>query len=817
MKQTFLIAKYWLLGSVRRQLVVGMVVVVSTLLAVFIWEVTREQQNLMRELKVEHAEGLAQNVASSSAVWVASRDFAGLQNIINGLSKYPDLTHAIVLDLNNQILAHSELSYRGQYLLDMPTQPKLTILQLDQDHIDLANPIVLSGQHIGWVRIGLSQAADLQRFEQIKLSAFAFLLIAVTLAALLATVAARYLTRRLYAIQTVADKVKRGKRSLRVKLGGFDEAAQLAKRFNIMLDTLVKRENELVESHHALEQSEKRLNQIMAVNHEGIWDWDIAADKVIHNQSWADVIGLDDGLLEHPAQVFFDAVHPDDRDRVSRAVKECFKSKGHYRMEYRFVQKNTGNEVWVQDRGDVVERDAEGNPLKMVGGFYEVTERKQAEEAIENLAFYDPLTQLPNRRLLQDRLQQEMAVTKRSKRVCALMFIDLDDFKTLNDTLGHDTGDKLLRQVAARLRECVREFDTVARIGGDEFVLILPDLDHDWKDAATHAELVAQKVLRILNKPYLLDSIPYHNTPSIGVKLFSGHQETLEELLKHADLAMYQAKAKGRNTIRFYDTTMQEVVNAKSVMEANMRQAITEQQFVLFYQPQINSNGQIIGAEALVRWLHPEQGLIAPNEFIPLAEENGFILPIGRWVLQTACEQLVKWSRQADTAQMVIAVNVSARQFHQIDLVEEVESIIRQTGANPQLLKLELTESLLIKDVEDVVDKMQALKKLGINFSLDDFGTGYSSLSYLKRLPLDQLKIDQTFVRDIIEDSNDAAIARAVIALAESMEFNVIAEGVETAEQHQMLIDMGCRVFQGYLFGRPVPIKEFFTQNTVPD
>lgn len=813
MKQTFLKLKYWLLGSVRRQLVVGMVLVVTALLALFIWEVTREHRSLMQELKTEHAMGLAQNVASSTAVWVASRDFSGLQNIIDGVDKYPDLTHAIILDLNSQILAHNDVSYRGQYLLDMPSQPVLTVIQKNQDFIDLANPIMLAGQHIGWVRIGLTQAAELKRFEKIKYSATVFLLIAVVLSALLATMAARYLTRRLYAIQTVADQVKLGKRSLRVELDGIDEAAQLAKRFNMMLDTLVNRENEIIESHQALGQSESRLNQIMAVNHEGIWDWDIKADKVIHNQSWADLIGLTDDLLEHPASVFFDAVHPEDREKVSYAVEECFKSQGHYRLEYRFIEMTTGKEVWVQDRGDVVERDSDGNPLRMVGGFYEVTERKQAEEAIENLAFYDPLTQLPNRRLLQDRLQQEMAVTERSKRVCALMFIDLDDFKTLNDTLGHDTGDELLRQVSVRLRECVRDCDTVARLGGDEFVLMLPDMDSDWNDAATHAEQVAQKVLRVLNQPYQLSSTPYHITPSIGVKLFSGHRETLEELLKHADLAMYQAKAKGRNTVRFYDKTMQEVVHAKALMETNMRQAIQQKHFVLFYQPQINSDGQIIGAEALLRWLDPEHGLIAPNVFIPLAEENGLILPIGRWVLQAACEQLVAWSSQPSTEKLVIAVNVSARQFHQSDLVEQVETICRQTGANPRRLKLELTESLLVKDMEDVIDKMQALKKLGVSFSLDDFGTGYSSLSYLKRLPIDQLKIDQAFVRDIIDDSNDAAIARAVIALADSMEFNVIAEGVETPEQHQMLSDMGCRIFQGYLFGRPVPIEEFFNQN----
>lgn len=814
MKQKVLTLKYWLLGTVRRQLVVGMVVVVSALLALFIWEVTREQKNLMQQLKTEHAIGLAQNVASTTGVWVAARDFAGLQNIIQGLADYPDLTHAMVLDINSQILAHNQLEYRGQYLLDMPNDPALSVVQLNKDYIDLVNPIMLAGQHIGWVRVGLTQAAEIRRLEQIMYSAFVFLLIAVTLAALLATLAARYLTRRLYAIQTVADQVKSGDRSLRVKLDGVDEPAQLAERFNTMLDTLEKREKEIVESHEALLKSESRLNQIMAVNHEGIWDWDIKNGQVLHNQSWADMLGITDGLLEHTSKLFFDAVHPEDRERVRYAVGECLNAKGNYRLEYRFVQINSGKVVWVQDRGDVVERAADGSPLRMVGGFYEVTERKKAEEAIQHLAFYDPLTQLPNRRLLQDRLQQEMAVTERSKQVCALMFIDLDDFKTLNDTLGHDTGDELLRQVAARLKTCVREGDTVARIGGDEFVLMLPELDSDWKDAATHAELVAQKVLRTLNQPYQLASVPYHNTPSIGVTLFSGHRETLEELLKHADLAMYQAKAKGRNTVRFYDTTMQEVVSSRAMLEADMRQAIKEQQFVLFYQPQIDIEGQIVGAEALLRWFHPQRGLVAPNEFIPLAEETALILPIGQWVLQTACEQLVVWSRQPAAEQLVIAVNVSARQFHQADFVEQVMSICHQTGANPQRLKLELTESLLVKDLDDVIDKMLALKKLGVSFSLDDFGTGYSSLSYLKRLPLDQLKIDQTFVRDINDDSNDAAIARAVIALAASMDYSVIAEGVETAAQHQTLSEMGCRVFQGYLFGRPLPIEQF-AQRTV--
>ena len=439
----------------------------------------------------------------------------------------------------------------------------------------------------------------------------------------------------------------------------------------------------------------------------------------------------------------------------------------------------------------------------------DITQRKAAEDEIKNLAFYDPLTRLPNRRLLLDRLQQALASSARSKREGAIFFIDLDNFKTLNDTLGHDKGDLLLQQVAQRLTTCIREGDTVARLGGDEFVVMLEDLSANPKEAAAQTETVGEKILVTLNEIYHLAGHEHHSTPSIGITLFNDHLNSVDELLKRADLAMYQAKAEGRNTLRFYDPEMQALINSRVSLEADLRNGLQERQFVLYYQPQVREDGTILGAEALVRWNHPGRGLVPPAEFIPLAEETGLILPLGHWVLEAACTQLVAWTTNEKAAGLTLAVNVSARQFRQTDFVEQVLAVLAHTGADPHRLKIELTESLLLDDVEDIIAKMTALKAKGVGFSLDDFGTGYSSLAYLKRLPLDQLKIDQSFVRDVFTDINDAAIAQTIIALSQTMGLSVIAEGVETEEQRDFLSRQGCQTYQGYLFSRPLPLDGF--------
>lgn len=444
----------------------------------------------------------------------------------------------------------------------------------------------------------------------------------------------------------------------------------------------------------------------------------------------------------------------------------------------------------------------------------DITLTKTAEDEIKNLAFYEPLTLLPNRRLLLDRLSQALASNARSSRSGALLFIDLDNFKTLNDTLGHDIGDILLQQVAKRLGACVREGDTVARLGGDEFVVMLEDLSKDPLEAAEQTESVAIKILESLTRPYQLGLHEYHNTPSIGATLFNNKQQSIDDLLKQADIAMYQSKKAGRNTLRFFDPKMQETINERAILENELRNALEKQQFQLYYQIQVtgiqdDGSHRPLGAEALIRWNHPVRGLVSPVEFISLAEETGMILPIGQWVLETACAQLKLWQQNKLTSQYMLAVNVSAKQFRQPNFVSLVKDVIQRCAISAKYLKLELTESLLLEDIEDTIATMLALKDIGVGFSLDDFGTGYSSLQYLKRLPLNQLKIDQTFVRDIATDEGVRAIVRTIIAMAHSLNLNVIAEGVETEEQRILLQKKGCTHYQGYLYGKPVPIGIF--------
>ncbi|MES2317399.1 MAG: EAL domain-containing protein [Pseudomonadota bacterium] len=436
-------------------------------------------------------------------------------------------------------------------------------------------------------------------------------------------------------------------------------------------------------------------------------------------------------------------------------------------------------------------------------------ERMATEEEIRSLAFYDPLTHLPNRRLLLERLRHAMISSGRTERAGALLFIDLDNFKTLNDTLGHDMGDLLLQQVGTRLVHCIREGDTVARLGGDEFVVMLEGLAQETGGAAAQAEAIGRKVLGALNAPYELAGRRHQSTSSIGITLFEKDRHTIDELMKRADLAMYNAKTAGRNTLRFFDPHMQTVVSARAALEADLREGLQLGQFVLYYQSQRDVNGRITGAEVLLRWQHAERGLVAPNEFIPLTEETGLIIPIGQWVLESACAQLAAWGRVEQTAHLTIAVNISVRQFRQPEFVGQVLQALADSGADARRLKLELTESLLMDDVEEIISKMTSLKRHGVMFSLDDFGTGYSSLSYLKRLPLDQLKIDQSFVRDVTIDPNDAAIASTIVALAHHMGLDVIAEGVETVAQADFLVSIGCCAFQGFLYGQPVPIDQF--------
>jgi diguanylate cyclase (GGDEF)-like protein/PAS domain S-box-containing protein len=563
-------------------------------------------------------------------------------------------------------------------------------------------------------------------------------------------------------------------------------------------------EERIVERTEALKESESRYRTLverspepLAVHRDGkVIYANPAAVKSIGARSAQDLIG----------KPVLDWIHPD----FHQLVLERARNVAEHGVLTPVIE-----EKFIKMDGTVIDVEVQSTEIVFDGesaiqvALRDITGRKEAADEIMNLAFYDSLTGLPNRRLLLKRLKHALASSARSGRKGALLFIDLDNFKTLNDTLGHDIGDLLLQQVAQRLESCIGEGDTVARMGGDEFVVMLEDLSEHELETATRAEAVGEIILAALNQPYQLATHKYKSTPSIGASLFSGHELEVEELLKQADIAMYQAKKAGRNTIRFFDPQMQAVINARVSMEGELHSALENQQFQLYYQLQVDSLRRPLGAEVLIRWLHPERGLIASEQFIPLAEDTGLILPIGQWVLEMACAQLKIWQQDALTCDLVLAVNVSAKQFRKDGFVDQVQDAVQRHDINPMRLKLELTESLLMESIDDIVASMGVLNEIGIQFSLDDFGTGYSSLQYLKQLPFDQLKIDQSFVRDIASNISDRAIVRTIIAMAQSLNLSVIAEGVETEEQRQILMSKGCTHYQGYLFGKPVPIEQF--------
>ncbi|SFD32032.1 putative bifunctional diguanylate cyclase/phosphodiesterase [Massilia yuzhufengensis] len=493
------------------------------------------------------------------------------------------------------------------------------------------------------------------------------------------------------------------------------------------------------------------------------------------------------------------------------AACEATLSNGEWSGELAHVRRD-GVAIETDTRWTLIEADeALGAPQKILVISTDISERKHSEAKIYHLAFFDALTDLPNRASLLDHLRRALLGSARTRKCGALMFCDLDNFKYLNDSQGHAAGDMLLQAVARRLEHCVREADMVARLGGDEFVILIQPVEDTREGAATQAETVAAKVVAAMAAPFQLAEMSYSVSVSVGVTTMCGTVDTVESTLRQADAAMYEAKACGRNTYRFHDPAAQAAWSARAELENAMRRALRDDEFVLHYQPQLDRSTRVIGAEALLRWRLPDGKLLYPAEFIHAAEESGLIIEMGRWVLRTACAELARWQRYPDTAGLTLSVNVSASQFIEPDFVPMLQQIFEQTGVQPSGLKLELTESLVVSDFTQTARTMGMLKQRGISFSLDDFGTGYSSLAYLRKLPLDQLKIDQSFMRDVLTDQNDASIVRSIIALGDSLGLQVIAEGVETPGQRQFLSDAGCFIYQGFLYQHALS-AEHFTQ-----
>jgi len=554
-----------------------------------------------------------------------------------------------------------------------------------------------------------------------------------------------------------------------------------------------------------LAENQLRIAAVSFEMHEAIMVTDANVNIIRVNKAFQDVTGYsEDDVLGKNPRMLNSGLH--DKAFYDDMWKQVLET-GTWTGE--IFDKRKSGQIYPKWLTITAVKDREGKTSEYVAVFSDITDRKKAENEIYSLAFYDTLTSLPNRRLLLDRIREAQSMSACSNHYGALLFLDMDKFKALNDTLGHDHADLFLIEVAKRVKNCVRDEDAVARIGGDQFVVLIEEIGLDAEIVSQKVALISERIRFALAEPYWLNEHEHHSSTSIGVCLYRGNEETMDSLLRYADIAMYQAKESGRNAVRFFDPAMKLALEARVSIEADLRNAISKQQLHLYYQIQLDSDLHPVGAEALIRWIHPVRGLVSPIHFIPIAEESTVILEIGRWVLETASRQLALWSRREETHNLVLAVNVSAQQFKRHDFVITVSSLVNIHQINPSHLKLELTESVLLSDVSDVVAKMHLLKAMGVRLSLDDFGTGYSSLSYLKQLPLDQIKIDQSFVRNMTTEPNDAIMVKTIIGLAENFRMEVIAEGVETDDHLTLLRQYGCKLFQGYLFSKPVPIDEF--------
>jgi diguanylate cyclase (GGDEF)-like protein/PAS domain S-box-containing protein len=556
------------------------------------------------------------------------------------------------------------------------------------------------------------------------------------------------------------------------------------------------------------EDRSERLEMVLEAGELGAWSLDMRTGLSWRTDFHDRIFGYESTVPEWSYEAFLAHVIEADRPIVRQSLAEAMKAQTAWEFECR-IRRIDGVQRWIWAQGRL-ERDVQGEIVAMFGVLRDITDRKAAEEQIEFLAYYDPLTQLPNRRLMMDRLGRAVRAAARSGEAGAIFFIDLDDFKTLNDTLGHQTGDQMLLEVARRLLSCLRAQDTVARFGGDEFVVMMEGLGEDEAEVVTAIQQVADKILEAIERPYDFSVLKHRRTTcSIGVATFGSTRDTPDLLLRHADIAMYRAKAAGGHDVHFYEPQMQVAIDARVALESEIQMGLRRSEFLLYYQPQVDLAGETTAAEALLRWQHPRRGLLAPGEFIPAAEASGLIVPLGAFVIHSACRQLAVWAHDRDMARASIAVNISARQFHHPGFVDEVFEALDASGVDARRLTLELTESVLLDCIDDAAGRMARLKARGVRFSLDDFGTGYSSLYYLKRLPLDQLKIDQRFVAEVLTNSNDIAIVRTIITLANALGLSVIAEGVENQQASGVLLAHDCHLQQGFLFGQPLPFEGF--------
>jgi len=794
-------------SSIRIRLLLASTVVQVVLLSMLLANSVRLMNNAM-------SASLETTIGQTASMLHAMATAYGEQGRLDGLE---DVLGELLADADEGLLYVRIRDARGHLLVSAgmpgleqvpePDEQRHRFFEtlLADDLVHVRRQLLLPRNQVGVLQFGVSVSVLAAAREAIMQQGLAIAIAEILLTFVLLSSLGYLLTRNLRLLLEGSRAIANGFLAHRVESRGKDELAVIANHFNLMAEALQNRIAELQDTAVRLRASEERHALALRGSNDGLWDWDIDADDVYYSERFCQILGVQPGTLSNRPEDMLAYLHPYERDAYRQRLVEHLKGdSNHFIMELR-VRLPDGAYRWVLMRG-VADRDENLHAYRMAGSLGDIDLRKRAEQQLVHDALHDGLTGLPNRAMFIEHANRALAQRRRGDLTqIAILAINLERFSLVNDSYGHLVGDELLRRIGAHIAALMRDGDVCARVGGDQFAVLLNGVESSIDALRICEQLVALPAFAPDD-----DGQQLHPRCRVGVAISDNEREDAESLLRDADNALHKARRSERGPIEFFHTEMHAAAVRALQVEAELRKALTQGGLQVWYQPIVElANLRTTSFEALVRWPHPTLGLLSPGEFIPLAEETGLILPLGQWVLQTACAQVARWSARAGRADFSLSVNVSARQLRQPNFVDQVLAALDAAGASPRNLKLELTESMLLDNVQEIIAKMTALKARGVGFSLDDFGTGYSSLSYLKRLPLDQLKIDQSFVRDLLNDANDEAIARTIVALAHSLGLEVIAEGVETVAQRDALTGHGCHAYQGYLFSRPLPLADF--------
>jgi len=772
------------------------------------------QKNFVKKSSMNQMLNLSLSLAKSSKVWVLANDYVGLESVLNDISMYDNLEYAAIFNNDGKVIAHTNHELFGKYVADQERIKYFQTVQVEglefsykkillnnDSYIDLIRPIDEAKKHIGHVQIRLNQDLSRQEinsiiFKGILFTSF-FILIGLGFAYLVGNGLTRRLSKLMQAVQRFAD----GKKDEIIDESGVTEISKLSHEFNQLI-------NNLNDAELKNKQLQERLELAFIGTQDGLWDWDILHDKLYFSPRWKEIIGYADHELANNFTEWEERVHQDDLANALRDVEQHFQSRGN--VEYKNIhrlQHKDGHWVWILARGKALFNE-EGKAIRMVGTHTDVTketiERAEHEHILEYQANHDSLTGLPNRCLFLDRLNHGVDQANRHQSVFAVLFIDLDRFKQINDSLGHDIGDAMLIKASERIQNVIRKEDTLARLGGDEFTVLMQDLKNP-QDASK----VARKILQAFVDPIVINENTLYISCSIGIALYPNDAKDAVSILKDADAAMYKAKDEGKNNFQFYTSDMTKKASEYISLESSLREALENEEFEVYYQAQVDGNNdKTMGMEALIRWVHPTKGLIPPSEFIPFAEETGLIVLLDQWVMKTAMKQFMDWVKRGLNPGK-LSLNLEMKQLETKDFLTTLETILEETECHTEYLEFELTEGSIMKHPERSIVLLQEISQKGISLAVDDFGTGYSSLAYLKKLPINKLKIDQSFIQDLPDDEEDIGITKSIIALANILKLDVIAEGVETKDQKDFLVTNGCRCIQGYFYTKPMPANEF--------